>query len=75
MFTHRKEVDSYIKACENLISAATMPGNAKLTVDECAVVKYYAGELSKITETETDANVQSNIQTVLWPLDTVAATR
>lgn len=51
----RNEVFSYIKACEHLISAATMPGNEKLTADERQVVDYYAGELSRVTE--TDANV------------------
>ena len=48
----RNEVSSYIRACEHLISAATMPGNVKFTVDECQVIDYYAAELSKITEAD-----------------------
>ena len=53
----RNEVFSYIRACEHLISAARMPGNAKLTVDECQVVDYYADELSKVTETDVTVTV------------------
>ena len=53
----RNEVFSYIRACEHLISAATMPGNAKLTADERQVVDYYASELSKVTETDAKVTV------------------
>ena len=47
----RNEVSSYIRACEHLISAATMRGNEKLTADECQIIDYYAAELSKVAET------------------------
>lgn len=53
----RDEVFSLIRACERLISAARMPGNAKLSVDERQVVDYYAAELSKITETGSSVTV------------------
>ena len=48
----RNEVSSYIRACEHLISAAKMPGNEKLTSEECQVIDYYAAELSKVTESD-----------------------
>ena len=51
-FQFRNEVSSYIKACEHLISAATMPGNEKFTIEECQVINYYAEELSKVTGTD-----------------------
>jgi|SoimicmetaTmtHMA_FD_contig_31_26179296_length_237_multi_1_in_0_out_0_1 hypothetical protein len=46
------EVSSYIRACERLISAVTMPGKANLTVDERQLVDFYAAELSKVTESD-----------------------
>jgi hypothetical protein len=45
----RNEVSSYVRACEHLISSATMPGEVKLSVDECQLVDYYVVELSKVT--------------------------
>ena len=53
----RKEVFDYIRACEHLISASSMPDNGKLTVDEREVVDYYAGELSKVTMTDAKVTV------------------
>ena len=50
MFKFRSEASTYKRACEYLISVATMRGNEKLTADECQVIDYYAAELSKITE-------------------------
>ena len=45
----RKDVFTYISACEHLISATRMPGEAKLSEDECRVIDYYTAELSKAT--------------------------
>jgi hypothetical protein len=43
----RRKVSSYIRTYEHLIS--TMPGEAKLSDDECQMIDYYAAELSKAT--------------------------
>ena len=54
MFTLRAEVSSYIRVCEQLISAtSTMQGKAKLTVDECEMVAHYTQKISKLAEPAT----------------------
>lgn len=58
----RNEVFSYIRECEHLISAARMPGNAKFTVDERQVIDYYAAELSKVNETDTEVTLPAPIE-------------
>ena len=52
----RHEVSNLIRACEHLISVTKMPGETKLSEDECQVVDYYAAELSKATIPTTIEN-------------------
>jgi len=52
----RHEVSNLIRACEHLISVTKMPGETKLSEDECELVDYYAGELSKATTPTTNEN-------------------
>ena len=77
MLNIRHEVSYYMSACERLISLVMMPDHENLTADECRVVEYYAGELSKIiqTETEDDDSMQLDMLTVLCPHDTESEPR
>jgi hypothetical protein len=77
MLNIRHEVSYYMSACERLISLAMMPDHEKLTVDECRVVEYYAGELSKIVQSETDdddASMQLDMLSMLSPVGTSSVT-
>jgi len=44
----RPEVQKYIRVCESLLSAATLPGGRPLSEDELRLIEFYRQELVKI---------------------------
>lgn len=68
MFKLRSEVTTVARACEHLISETMMKGYPKLTDDECQVVEYYAGELLKVTQTESATTASANAMEPLLSL-------
>ena len=44
----RKEIQDYLRCCEDLMSTALMAKSATLSEDEAGIVEYYAVEVSKL---------------------------
>ena len=49
----RKDVQAYIRACEYLISVASIQDSPPFTDEELQVLEYYAEELAKVLRSPT----------------------